>query len=277
MQQPILDAHQHFWHYHSSTHGWINDEMSTIRKDFLPKHLLPVYQQNNVDGCVAVQADQTLDETYFLLQLAQQHEFIKGVVGWIDLQADNIDAELEHLQNFSKLKGFRHILQGESPSFMLQPKFLNGISTLKNFNYTYDILIYPHQLSAANELVKLNPEIKFVIDHLAKPYIKNGLIDDWAKQIKQIANYSNVYCKISGLVTEADFANWQPEIFNPYLDVVVAAFGTKRLMFGSDWPVCLVAANYESVLQIVKNYINKLSTHEQADILYNNAVNFYNL
>lgn len=277
MQQPILDAHQHFWHYHPSTHGWINEEMAAIREDFLPKHLLPIYQQNNVDGCVAVQADQTMHETNFLLQLAQQHEFIKGVVGWIDLQADNIEAELEHLQNFSKLKGFRHILQGEEPSFLLQPKFLNGISTLKIFNYTYDILIYPHQLSAANELVKLNPEIKFVIDHLAKPYIKNGLIDDWAKQVKQIANYSNVYCKISGLVTEADFANWQPEIFNPYLDVLVAAFGTKRLMFGSDWPVCLVAANYESVLQIVKNYINKLSTHEQADILYNNAVNFYNL
>lgn len=277
MQQPILDAHQHFWHYHPSTHGWINDEMAAIRQDFLPEHLLPVYQQNNVAGCVAVQADQTLAETHFLLQLAQENEFIKGVVGWIDLQAENIEATVEQLQSYSKLKGFRHILQGEEPAFMLQPNFLRGIAALKKNHYTYDILIYPHQLSAAIELVQLNPNIQFVIDHLAKPYIKKGLIDDWAEQIKEIAGYDNVFCKLSGMVTEADYTNWQPATFTPYLDTVLHAFGTKRVMFGSDWPVCLVAGNYESIVHVVTNYIAQFSVEEQANILYNNAVKFYHL
>lgn len=277
MQQPILDAHQHFWRYHASTHGWINDEMAAIRQDFLPEHLLPVYQQNNVVGCVAVQADQTINETHFLLQLAHENDFIKGVVGWIDLQAENIEAIVEQLQSYNKLKGFRHILQGEEPSFMLQPNFLRGIAALRKYSYTYDILIYPHQISAAIELVNLNPHIQFVIDHLAKPYIKQGLIDDWAKQIQKIASYDNVFCKLSGMVTEADYINWKPETFTPYLDVVVEAFGTKRVMFGSDWPVCLVAGSYETILQIVTNYISQFSVNEQANILYNNAVKFYHL
>ncbi|HTL08067.1 MAG TPA: amidohydrolase family protein [Chitinophagaceae bacterium] len=273
----IIDAHQHFWQYNATQHSWINDDMAIIRKDFMPADLQPLLEANQVAGCVAVQADQSADETDFLLNLAANNSFIKGIVGWVDLRADNLQQQLEHYTQFRKLKGFRHILQGEEPAFMLQPAFVKGIGLLKRFNYTYDILIYPQHLSAAIELVKQLPEQAFVIDHLAKPYISKGILGEWKTQINTIAQYPNVYCKVSGMVTEADMRHWKPSDFTPYLDEVSQAFGTDRLMFGSDWPVCLAAASYHDTLQIVKDYFSTFSMAEQGKLFTANAITFYHL
>ena len=272
-----IDSHQHFWQYHPVKHEWIDDAMSVIRKDFLPSALQPVLQQNNIDGCIAVQADQTEDETNFLLALQKENTFIKGIVGWVDLRAENIRERLEYYKQVNVVKGFRHVLQGEEPAFMLQPDFLNGIAALKNFDFTYDILIFPKHLPAAITLVQKNPEQQFVIDHIAKPYIKAGLVEEWKHDMKAIAQYKNVHCKICGMVTETDYNNWKQEDFTPYLDAVVEAFGTKRIMYGSDWPVCLVAASYTAMLHIVKDYFGSFSITEQADFFGNNAAAFYKL
>src|SRR5436190_9090424 len=272
-----IDAHQHFWRYDVVTHEWINDEMSVIRKDFLPAQLKPVLKQNDISGCVAVQADQSEKETDFLLQLAEEHDFIKGVVGWVDLRADNIKERLDHYITFRLLKGFRHILQGEAPEFMLHPGFINGIAALQEYRFTYDILVFPQHLKAVLELVSKFPDQPFVIDHIAKPYIKDGLITDWKKDMEQFSIFENVYCKISGMVTEADYHHWKPADFTPYLDATVNAFGTKRILYGSDWPLCLVAANYTDMLNIVKTYFASLTATEQEDFFGNNAIRFYQL
>ena len=274
----VIDSHQHFWIYEAEKHAWIDDNMKVIRKDFLPEDLKIIYQQNNIDGCVAVQADQTLAETDFLLDLAAKNDFIKGIVGWADLRATNIDEVLEKYSQFPKLKGFRHVVQGEADhNFMLRPDFLNGIAALEKHNFTYDILIFPHQLGAALELVRRFPNQKFVIDHIAKPYIKDGFYDGWATSMKAIGEYQNVYCKLSGMTTEADYNNWTPEQIEPYMQLVLDAFGADRILFGSDWPVCLVAGNYTKTKELVTNFIAKLSPDEQAGIMGKNAIKFYNL
>lgn len=274
----VIDSHQHFWIYEAEKHAWIDDDMKVIRKNFLPEDLKIVYQENNIDGCVAVQADQTLAETDFLLDLAEKNDFIKGVVGWVDLRAANIDAILKQYSKFPKLKGFRHVLQGEvDPNFMLRPDFLNGIAALEKYNFTYDILIFPHQLGAALELVRRFPNQKFVIDHIAKPYLKDGFYDGWASLMKAIGEHKNVYCKLSGMTTEADYNNWTPEQIEPYMQLVLDAFGAERILFGSDWPVCLVAGNYTKTKELVTNFIAKLSSEEQAAIMGGNAMQFYNL
>ena len=272
-----IDSHQHFWQYNAVKHDWIDDAMAVIRKDFLPADLQSILQQHNIDGCIAVQADQTEDETNFLLALQQENDFIKGIVGWVDLRAKNITDRLAYYKHFNIVKGFRHVLQGEAPEFMLQQNFVNGIAALQAFDFTYDILIFPNHLPAAITLVKKFPEQKFVIDHIAKPYIKEGLIGEWKHAMKNIAQYPNVYCKISGMVTEADQQLWKPEDFTPYLDAAVDAFGTNRTMFGSDWPVCLAAASYTAMMDIVKDYFSSFSDTEQNNFFGNNAAAFYKL
>ena len=272
-----IDSHQHFWKYHPQVHEWINEDMAVIRKDFLPDDLLPVLQQQNIDGCVAVQADQSEAETDFLIGLANDHSFIKGVVGWVDLRAENLQDRLDHYQQIPVVKGFRHILQGEDPSFMLQTSFVKGIKALKDFGFTYDILVFPKHLSAAIELVKQFPDQPFVIDHIAKPYIKDGLIDEWKKDMHSIAQFPNVSCKISGMVTEANWHTWTKENLFPYIETVTEAFGTNRLLFGSDWPVCLVAASYEEMINPVKEYFSNFSKEEQAAVFGKNAIQFYHL
>jgi L-fuconolactonase len=274
---PVVDSHQHFWTYDPIDHNWINDEMLVIRKDFLPGDLLPILQQNNIDGCVAVQADQSEKETDFLIGLANKNSFIKGVVGWIDLRAENIKNRLAHYQEYSVVKGFRHILQGEDPAFMLQPDFVRGIAALKEFGFTYDILVYPQHLSSVVALVKQFPEQPFVIDHIAKPFIKDGLVDAWKTGMQTIARFPNVYCKVSGMVTEADWKNWKQEDFTPYLDTAVNSFGINRLMYGSDWPVCLVAASYEKMMEVVKKYFSSFSEAEKEMIMGGTASRFYGL
>lgn len=273
----VIDAHQHFWQYHPDKHGWINEEMAVIRKDFMPADLQPVLQENAVKGCVAVQADQTEKETEFLVSLAEEYDCIRGVVGWVDLCADNLRERLAYFSSRKKLRGFRHILQGEEPAFMLQENFLRGIALLKEFGFTYDILIYPGHLAAAGELVRKNPDQFFVIDHIAKPFIRQGLIDEWEKGMRSLAAYPNVSCKISGMVTEADWKKWTKDDLYPYLDVVTEAFGTGRLLFGSDWPVCLVAASYEQMMQPVRTYFAAFSAEEQEKIFATNAISLYHL
>lgn len=273
-----IDAHQHFWKYEPIKHAWIDDSMSVIRQDFMPSDLKKVYDENEIDGCVAVQADQTLEETNFLIGLSTKHDFIKGVVGWVDLRAKNVDEVLKEYSEHNKIKGFRHIVQGEPDhNFLLRSDFLRGISYLEKYDFVYDILIFPHQLGATLEFVKRFPQQKFVIDHIAKPYIKDGYYNGWAALMKEIAKHANVYCKLSGMITEADHNAWTPEQINPYMELVLSAFGSDRVMFGSDWPVCLVAGEYVEVKQLVSDFISKLSLIEQAKIMGTNAIEFYNL
>jgi L-fuconolactonase len=274
----IIDAHQHFWKYSPTKHAWIGEEMSVLKRDFLPSDLSNIYERNSVKGCVAVQADGSEEETEFLLQLASENDFIKGVVGWVYLQDKNVEARLHHYQSFKKLKGFRHVVQDEpDPNFMLRNDFRAGLKALEGFDYTYDILIYPHQLDAAIKTVQDFPGIKFVLDHIAKPDIKNSKMDDWLPKIKTLAQSPNIYCKVSGMVTEAAWKSWRQEDFAPYLEAVTAAFGIERLMFGSDWPVCLLSGNYEEVLGIVKTHMTQYSTADQKQLFYKNALSFYRL
>ena len=273
-----IDAHQHFWLFDKERHAWIDDSMQAIQKDYMPQDLKPVLQQHNIEGCVLVQVDQTLAENDFQLANATAHDFIKGVVGWIDLQSPAVEEQLQHYTQHEKLKGFRHILQGEQDrALMLKPAFKQGISLLEKYNYTYDILIFPDQLVHAYELVKVFPTQPFVIDHIAKPYIKDNKIKEWKQDMLRFKTCEQVYCKISGMVTEANWQEWKYEDFVPYLDVVVEAFGTKRIMFGSDWPVCLVAASYDKMIGIVSRYFSSFSEEEQADFFGNNATIFYKL
>lgn len=274
----VIDSHQHFWKYHPVKDAWITDDMKVIQSDFLPEHLHAILQQNGVHGCVAVQADQSETETQFLLDLAATHPFVKGVVGWVDLRADNLSERLDHFSQFEKLKGFRHIVQGEpDPAFLLREDFRQGVHTLMQYDLSYDILVYPIQLPAVEKFVQLFPEHRLVIDHMAKPYCKTGDIAAWEKSMRAIAQSGNVYCKLSGLVTEADWQHWTAQDFQPYLDVVLEAFGPQRLMYGSDWPVCLLAASYAQVKGIVTDYISRLSPAEQAAIMGDNATAFYKL
>ncbi|UCD62215.1 MAG: amidohydrolase family protein [Flavobacteriaceae bacterium] len=274
----VIDSHQHFWKYDPVTYSWIDDSMKVLQKDFLPSELRPILQNNGVDGCVAVQADQSERETEFLLELARENQFIKGVVGWVDLKAEGVRKRLAHYSQNEKLKGVRHIVQEEpDPEFMLRKDFQNGIRHLAEFGLTYDILVYPNQLATAVLLSRAFPGQKFVLDHIAKPRISEGLDQDWVNNIKELASNPNVSCKVSGMVTETTNFQWQQEDFAPFIDVVLNAFGWQRLMYGSDWPVCLLGGNYKEVLTIVMDYISKLSDNERAGIMGLNAKEFYSL
>ncbi|MGB8193662.1 MAG: amidohydrolase family protein [Chitinophagaceae bacterium] len=272
-----LDAHQHFWKFDPVKDAWITDDMKIIQRDFMPEDLYPSLKQEGLDGCIAVQADQSENETLFLLELADKYEFIKGVVGWVDLCAADVGERLEYFSAFSKLKGFRHIVQGEpQDDFLLRKDFCRGISLLRQYDFTYDILIHPRHLKYALEFIKLFPDQPFVIDHLAKPFIREHILGEWKTDISAIADISNVHCKISGMVTEADWKNWKADDFAPYTDAVIESFGPDRIMFGSDWPVCLVAASYTQVCEIAIKQTDNLSENEQEKFWGLNAERFYN-
>jgi L-fuconolactonase len=273
-----IDAHQHFWKFDPVRDSWINSQMKLIQKDFLPKDLAPILLKNDFEGCVVIQSDQSEKENFFQLQNAENFDFIKGIVGWVDLQDKNIEERLEYYSQFKKMKGFRHLLQGESErDKMLRPCFLNGIKLLKRYNLTYDILVLPDQLKYIPAFVAAFPDQSFIIDHIAKPNIKEGEIDNWKKEIAAVAKFESVYCKISGMVTEADWENWGKLDFRPYIDVVLESFGTKRVVFGSDWPVCLLAASYGEVLDLAEDYFSAFSKAEQDQFFTLNAANFYKL
>jgi L-fuconolactonase len=273
-----IDAHQHFWIFDPVRDAWIDSSMKKIQRDLLPENLWPILKNNGFDGCVTVQSDQSEEENEFHLRNAAQHEMIKGIVGWVDMQAENLDERLAYYSGFEKMKGFRHVLQGEKQrDFMLRPAFLNGIGLLQKYNFTYDILIFKDQLGYAANFAGRFPEQPFVLDHIAKPDIRNGDIEEWKKGIIALAKHENVMCKLSGMITEADWHKWKPADFAPYLDVVTEAFGTNRLMFGSDWPVCCVAGNYEQVVGLVEGYFADFSDNEKKMIFGDNAAKFYNL
>lgn len=272
-----IDAHQHFWHFDPVRDSWITDDMAIIQRDFLPADLEPVLAANGINGCVAVQASQSEDETMFLVRMAQNYDIVKGVVGWVDLQSEQLPQRLAALSQYPEIKGYRHVAQAEPDDFLARPAVVEGIRQLAAFDLTYDILIYPSQLKAALHLVRAVPEVNFVIDHLAKPYVKKQEITRWSNFMTQLAKQPNVSCKLSGMVTEADWQNWSKRDFFPYLDVVFEQFGADRLMFGSDWPVCLVAANYTQIKTLVEEYVAPWGEEVREKVFGSNATSFYKL
>ncbi len=273
-----IDAHQHFWIYDCDEYGWIDDSMASLRRHFLPLDLKPELDRNGVQGCIAVQARQSLEETRWLLELAEQFHFIMGVVGWVDLLSPDVRSQLNALAANPKLVGIRHIVQSEPDDrFLLRPDFMNGIAVLEEFDLAYDILIYSKHLPVAAEFVRRFPRQRFVLDHMAKPPIKSGDIETWAAGICELAALPNVYCKLSGLVTEADWQHWRPEGITPYLDVAFEAFGPERLMAGSDWPVCLAAARYQQAMDVVNRYLDHKSSVVREAVLGGNAQRFWRL
>jgi L-fuconolactonase len=273
-----IDAHQHFWIYSPAEYDWIDDSMAALRRDFLPNDLKPELENCGFHGSIAVQARETLEETRWLLELAERSPWILGVVGWVDLRSPDIRSQLKALSRNPKLVGIRHVVQSEPDDrFLLQPDFLRGISVLEEFDLAYDILIYTKHLPIAAEFVKRFPRQRFVLDHLAKPPIKNGTIDSWAQGIKRLAEFPNVFCKLSGLVTEADWQHWKPEQIIPFLDVAFETFGPDRLMIGSDWPVCLVAASYARAIEVVKTYLLAQKADYRERVLGGNAQLFWRL
>ncbi len=273
-----IDAHQHFWNYNPARDSWITDRMSVLKRDYLPEDLAPELARNDVDATIAVQADQSEAETEFLLSITESHSFIAGIVGWVDLRSDNIADRLAYFSGFDRLVGFRHIAQAEPDDyFLLHQDFVRGLRQLQPYGYTYDLLVYPRQLPAAIELTARLPGQAFVLDHIGKPHIGNGHYGGWKQQIRELAAHPNVYCKLSGIITEADWQNWTPEMCRPYLDAVFEAFGPRRLMFGSDWPVCLLAGSYTQVTDLVRNYIRQCSRDNEADIMGMNATRFYRI
>lgn len=273
-----IDSHQHFWRYNSEEYGWIDENMSSLRRDFLPEDLGPELMHAGFDGCIAVQVRQTLEETRWLLELADSFPFVLGVIGWVDLRTENARQQLARFTNDPKFLGVRHIVQSEADDrFLLQPEFLHGIEMLAEFNLSYDILIYPRHLPVAAEFVGRFPSQRFVLDHMAKPLIKSRGVEPWSQDIRDLAKFPNVFCKMSGLVTEADWQSWKPNDIAPYLEVAMDCFGPDRLMIGSDWPVCTVAGSYSRVLNLVLEFLGKYSESVREAVLGGTARKFWNL
>ncbi|MBD1426890.1 amidohydrolase family protein [Sphingobacterium arenae] len=273
-----IDSHQHFWVFNAERDAWITDDMEAIRRDFLPTDLASVLKSNGIDGTIAVQASQSHAETQFLVDLSSMYAMIKGVVGWVDLQSDDIAKYLADFSQYPIIKGFRHVVEAEDdPDFLIRPAFLRGIQALTTYQYTYDLLIRPQHYSSTLACVLGNPEQQFVLDHMAKPSIKTKEFDAWATFIETLAGFPNVHCKVSGLVTEADWNNWTVEDFKPYIQHVIGSFGKERIMFGTDWPVCLVAARYEDVMKITESALIGFSDEEIQAFWGGNAARFYGL
>ena len=273
-----IDSHQHFWQYNSAEHTWMTDEMQLLKKDFMPTDLSPLLNQIGFDGCIAVQARQSIKETNWLLKLSNENDFIKGVVGWVDLRSPNINEVLSGYENQKKLVGVRHVVNDEADdNFLLQPAFQNGIAALKKFNLNYDLLLSPRHIPVALQLVEKFPDQPFVLDHIAKPFIHKKEISPWKEDLMELAKYPNVFCKLSGMVTEAKWNDWKEDDFKQYLDIVTESFGTKRLMIGSDWPVCTLSGNYTATMNVVINYANQFSKEISDGILGGNCINFYKI
>lgn len=273
-----IDAHQHFWLYEADEYPWIDDDKGALKVDYLPDDLTPLMAETGIDGTVAVQARQNLRETEFLLELADGYDYIRGVVGWVDLRAPDVAAQLERFAPHPRMVGVRHIVHDEADDrFMLGGSFLEGLAQLKPYNLTYDLLLFPRHLQVAIDVVKRFPEQVFVLDHISKPFIKDAILEPWKSGMRQLASFDNVSCKVSGMVTEAAWEKWTQEDYRPYLDVVFDCFGVDRLMFGSDWPVCTLSGSYSEVVGIVRTYIEALSDEERTKIMGGNAAAFYGL
>lgn len=273
-----IDAHQHFWRYNPAHQVWMTDEMAVLRRDHLPEELLPLLHAVGFDGCIAVQARQMIEETEWLLQLADAHPFIKGVVGWVDLRSHGLRAQLERFAPHPAFVGVRHVVHDEpDDTFMLLPEFRRGIAQLRAFDLAYDLLLYPRHLPVAMKLAREFPDQRFVLDHIAKPAIREGLISPWREDLERLAECPNVTCKLSGLVTEAQWGRWRPEDFHRYLDIVVAAFGPDRLMIGSDWPVCTLSGDYVGTMRVVMDYVQRFPPATQEAMLGGTCARFYDI
>jgi L-fuconolactonase len=272
-----IDGHVHFWKYDKKRDAWITDKMKLLQQDYVPEQLMLNLKRNGVEGCVAVQADQSETETRFLVELARTHPIIRGVVGWLDLKSSHVNERLEHFSANAIIKGYRHVAQSEADDFLLGADFQRGVRALKGFNYSYDVLIYPRQLPAALQFASKFPDQKLIIDHCAKPDIRSGITDGWKQQIKEIASLPHVYCKLSGLFTEATWKKWNPADFYPYLDVVFESFGTDRLVYGSDWPVILLSGMYVQWKSLLEKYMEPYPLEEREKVFKLNAMRFYGI
>lgn len=274
----MIDAHHHLWKYNSHDYGWMDSSMSLLQRDYLPDDLESELKLSGVRGTVVVQARQSMEETRWLLELADQYSFIQGVVGWFDLRSPSLKKELDKLAAHPKLVGVRHVIHDEEDDdFMLRSDFMRGIAQLEAYDLSYDLLLFPRHLERALKLVKTFPRQRFVLDHLGKPLIKKGLLEPWRCEIARLAAHPNVWCKLSGMVTEADHKQWQYKDLKPYMEVVLESFGPEWIMLGSDWPVCRLAAEYSEVMKIVKVFIKDLNPIDQEKILYQNAIDCYQL
>jgi L-fuconolactonase len=272
-----IDSHQHFWEYHPQEYPWIKSDWP-IRRSFGPADLKPLLESVGLDGCVGVQARQTIAETQWLLDLAREHPFIKGVVGWVDLQSPEVSEQVGQFSANEKFVGVRHVVQDEPDDrFMLREAFLRGISELRQFGLAYDLLVFPKQLPSAIELAGKFPEQRFVLDHLAKPLIRDQVLEPWRSQLRALAKFPNVYCKLSGMVTEAKWRQWRSADFQPYLETAWEYFGEDRLMIGSDWPVCLLSGDYKETMAIALDFLKQFNDETRNKVLCTNTVQFYQL
>ena len=272
-----VDAHVHFWKYDKQRDSWITNEMKVLRQDYLPETLVSTLHRNKVDAAIAVQAGQSELETHFLIELAKTNPFIKGVVGWADLSSPELSARLDYFSQYPIIKGWRHIIQDETAGYMEREAFISGVGSLAARGYSYDLLIYHHQLTEAIRFAQRFPDLRIVVDHCAKPGIRDHEMNDWKKGIEALAALPNVHCKLSGLLTEASWKSWTPAEIYPYLDVVHNAFGVDRLMFGSDWPVILLAGMYVQWKSLLEKYFEKHTEEEREKIFGGNATAFYQL
>lgn len=273
----IIDSHVHFWKFNPIRDVWITNEMTAIRKDFLPEDFSLHLKENNIEGCVAVQADQSVEETEFLVNLAKKNPFIKGVVGWIDLTSDKLEQSLQNYRSETFIKGFRHIAEGEEMGFLLKKGIMNGILMLHQYGYTFDILLRQHQLSDAVRLSEKLPDQPFILDHCGKPDLKTNDLKEWKLNILELSQNPNIYCKISGLLTQVNWNLIDEKSIFEILDFVFSQFGIKRVVFGSDWPVMLLGGNYALWLELISKYLSQFSKEEQLLFYSENAVEFYNL
>ncbi len=274
----IIDAHHHLWKFNTVDYGWMDDSMKVLKRDYLPAELAGEIQQAGIEGTIVVQARQTIEETLWLLTMAEENPFIKGVVGWVDLRSEKLTDQLEQVGNHPKLVGIRHVIHDEADDdFMLRSAFLQGIEKLQDYNLTYDLLLFPKHLGRAIEMVSMFPDLRFVLDHLSKPSIKSGILHPWKDDIELLATLPNVWCKISGMVTEANLESWKISDIEPYMKVVCDTFGSDRLLLGSDWPVCKLAGEYGQVMGIPLAYFEKLNSHEKKRIFSQNAIECYQL
>ena len=277
-EQLRLDAHQHFWNYDPAQHIWMTDAMALLRRDYLPGELKPLLNASGFDGTIAVQARQMVEETEWLLKLSDENDVIKGVVGWVNLRSPKVREQLEKYARHPKLVGVRHVVHDEpDDDFMLRPEFRRGIAQLREFDLTYDLLLFPKHLPVAVKLVNEFPHQPFVLDHIAKPAIRDGQVSPWEEDLQRLAELPNICCKLSGLVTEAKWRQWQAEDFHRYLDIVIAAFGTERVMIGSDWPVCILSGDYVSTMRIVTDYVRQFPAAVRPGILGGNCARFYQI
>ena len=274
----MIDSHHHLWIYKPKNYGWVDDSMSVLKHDYLPEDLALELENSRISGTVVIQARQILEETRWLLELADENSFIKGVVGWLDLRSPDLEQQLLKFATHPKLVGVRHVIHDEADDdFMLHPDFIQGIAKLVDYDLVYDLLLFPRHLERAIKLVDSFPRQRFVLDHLGKPPINAGIMEPWKSDIGRLAAFPNVWCKLSGMVNEADHKHWQYKDLLPYMEVAWDSFGPERIMLGSDWPVCRLAGEYNEVINIVPKFIESLNCKDQEKILYQNAIDCYKL